>query len=202
MDEMKQPIDAAIEHYWFLAKKARLADNHYLYSSYLKTVTKLTEKKEYLARNNSAWVDVTALGDRYPVYVTTNNPTPITYISGEWAYSPVLDDMVLKNSPYAPTEAERKRQKELNSYNVVFGRNCVTYAGNYLSWRKEFEATGAEFAKERMLEAYKHGDEERWEEHLRPAKSKRTGISIWYDTPLPYLLVSVALFFLVILLTL
>lgn len=185
MDEMKQPIDAAIEYYRFLAKKANLAGNHYLCSSYLKTVKNLQEKKEYIARNNSAWVDVTSLGDSEPVYIR-NEPDP-------WQVRPFpVHESALKAfnqiSQVLSEDEKRKRQKELDSYNQIYGRNRATYEGNYLSWRKEFEATGAEFAKERMLEAYKNGDEEAWERSLRPAKSARTGISIWRDTPLLYTL--------------
>lgn len=142
----------------------------------------LVDRFEYMCSQGGAgggrgsggqnWVDVSSVSDRYPVYVTTNNPTPITYVPSDWVYSPVLDDMVLKNGPYVPTETELKQQKELDSYNQIFSRNRATYKGTYLSWRKEFEATGAEFAKERMLEAYKLGDEDQLEKYPSIAKSE------------------------------
>lgn len=70
---------------------------------------------------------------------------------------------------------------EITAYNEIYGRDISNVhsavSGSYLFWRKEFEATGAEFAKTRMIDAYKHGDEERWEENIRPAKTvnKRSG---------------------------
>lgn len=76
---------------------------------------------------------------------------------------------IWKNTGHPPGTVVTPEQKELDSYNQIYGRSVGVgmYYGTYLFWRGEFEKTGSAFAKERMLEAYKHGDEEDWEAHLK-----------------------------------
>jgi hypothetical protein len=119
-------------------------------------------------------------------YTTAKQLLERSYVTGRW----ICDDELRYKELPMETGEQRKRREELESYNDIFGRSVgiSMYTGTYLSWRKEFEETGAEFAKERMEAVYRPGDELKWEQGL-----KNRPISIWKDTPLIPLILAVFL---------
>lgn len=78
---------------------------------------------------------------------------------------------IWKSTGHPPGKEITPEQKELDSYNEIYGRD-ITVAdprneGAYTFWRTEYEATGAAYAMSKMMESYRHGDEERWELYLK-----------------------------------
>lgn len=148
-------------------------------------------------------VEVTAIGDPKPEYLSWNKSRPavathiyedeLKWIPSDY-YSGGLHPATRKFR-----EEPTAEQKALNSYNEVYDRSIGIgmYTGTYRSWRYEFEATGAEFAKERMLAAYKPGDESQVS-YDKPGKLE---ISMCWDTPLLWIgIVIIAVMTLLILL--
>lgn len=184
MDEMKRLRDRR-QAYWELAREACEKFEYDNYDTYICAMELIDEQIRWREEFVTT-IDVTALGDREPTYIATFNP------GSHYPFQPLITH---ENTP---------KQKELGAYNEIFGRSVGIgmYTGTYLFWRKEFEETGATFAKERMTEAYKRGDEEAWEQGLKDEKFKRKGISIWRDTPLVWVLGGIGVVFLVLLLAL
>lgn len=162
------------DKYWYLAKYSSGAEQDRYTAVYGWLMNQLRQE------NSSADVQLP------PANTVHCDPGP----AEDYVAHPELG-LVHKSSPYA---AQFPLFSELRAYNEIYGRSVGTggVVGTYKSWRKEFEATGSEFAKERMLEAYKPGDED-LDKYPSIAKSERTGISWWRDTPLLWLAVAMLL---------
>lgn len=201
--EMKRLRDMR-QQYWELARDAVSLGNYSAMDHYTWILEKLDKQlfSSYQVPHSviSTPVEAFGSGGEYATEpsnftVHYNGPSSIEYVPTLGCQNLECDDpahyipsAALKTSvdevgPYALTETEKKQKKELDSYNEICGRSVGIgmYHGSYKSWRKEFEETGADFAKERMLAAYKRGDEEAWETGLRDAKFKPVPVvsDIW-----------------------